>query len=112
MKSLTLLLLLIATPLAAQTTTAKAQWTMTEAQPIAQSYVYTLKVGSVIVPLGTVTCVAGTVTTCTAPLTPPLTSGSYTITATNGFGSTTSDPFVGAGPSKPSFTITITITIP
>jgi hypothetical protein len=103
--------------LSAQTFNPKAQWTMAEAPAVAQAFVYTLKVGATPVPIGPVSCAAvGTpaVTTCSAALSAPLASGSYTLTAANAFGSSLpSDPFVGSAPGKPlTITIVVTITIP
>ena len=105
---LALFVVLCAVPASAQTVTAKLQWTTTDTAANAQSYAYTLKVGTTVVPMGAVTC-AGTPTSCTAPLTVPLTPGSYTLTASNAFGSATSDPLVGAAPGKPTITIVVTV---
>lgn len=82
-----------------------AKWTTTDTVAAATSDTYTLKVGTTVLPTGTVSCtVVNSVTTCTLPITAPLPlpAGSYTLTATNVFGSTVSDPFVGGAPAKPS----------
>lgn len=105
------LLFLFATTVWAQTLSAKLTWTTTDSAAAAQSFAYAFKVGTTAVPIGAVTCAqVSQVTTCSAPLTTPLAPGSYTLTATNAFGSATSDPLVGAGPGKPTITIVVTVT--
>jgi hypothetical protein len=111
------LLLVLGLPVGvvAQTTIAKMAWT----QPLiggqtltdVQAFAYSLKVDNGTPVALTATCVApvapATNPTCSATL--PLITGSHslTLTATNAFGSATSDPISVGPPAKP---ILITVT--
>jgi|SRR6185295_4296186 len=115
-KLLPFLLLLVSTVVSAQTG-AKLQWDMPETPVAAQGNSYTLKVDTGTPTALAATCVAlsgvpGLLSRCTAPL-QALAAGPHTLvlTASNGLGSTSSDPLTGAPPGKPSNLITIVITI-
>ena len=104
-----------ATAASAQTVSPRLQWDQPNATVAeAQAYAYTLKVDSAAAVNLTQTCaLVGTVTRCTAPIT-PLTSGTHTLTLTvfNGFGSVSAG-LTGSSPTTPvSISITITISIP
>lgn len=99
----------------AQTATTKLQWTHTEAPAITSAFAFALKVDAAAqTPLTAVCVAAGTGSSCTATI-PALTgntSHTLVLTASNAFGSTNSDPLTGAPPSKPTITITLTVTVP
>jgi hypothetical protein len=113
---LTCVLVFLAAPAFAQSSSLKATWNMSDTPTVAQSYTYTLKDNGTAVPLGAVTCaLVGTATSCSAPLSsalPTATSHALVLTAANAFGSTDSTPLTGTKPSAPSgFTITVTVVI-
>lgn len=106
----------MASEAAAQTSSLKAAWTMSEVPSVAQGYTYTLKDAGTSVPLGSVTCTAaGSGAACSALLTgalPTVTAHSLVLTASNAFGSMDSAPTTGTKPGQPTgFTITITVTV-
>jgi hypothetical protein len=98
--------LLLAATAHAQTPTAS--WVQSDGGDT--TYVYTLKNGTTVVPIGTVTCTAAHA--CSAPITGTVTSGTYTLTATNAAGlSATGAPLVLGAPAAPTgLTITVTTT--
>lgn len=107
-------LLVLPSVVGAQTTT-KVTWTHTEAPTLASAFVFALKVdAAAAAPLTAVCVAAGTGSSCTAtiPALTPAASHTLILTASNAFGSTSSDPLTGSPPSKPTITITITVTGP
>lgn len=111
---LTTLFLLLPGIVQSQTPSFKMIWNHTEPPAVSQAFQFTLKVDSGTPAIITATCTAnGTGSTCTAPLT-ALPSGPHTLTLTafDGFGSS-SATLAGQPPSTPvSVTVTVTITIP
>jgi hypothetical protein len=104
-------LFLLLSTLAHAQTTGTATWLMVEDLPTAQQFKYTLNNGSTPIAMGPATCATvNAKTQCSASITGALSAGSYTLTASNGFATATSDPFVAAAPGKPTI-ITITVTI-
>lgn len=100
-------------------TTATAAWTQTEAPPIANALVNTMRVDSLAaVPL-TTTCVAatapatGSVCSATFPLAGSVTNHSYILTVCNSGGlcSAASASTGGTVPGTGGFKVTITITV-
>ena len=106
-------LLLAARSVEAQT--PSLGWNQSEAQAVAQTYTYTLKIDNSAPTTLTATCVAsGVSSTCSAPFV-AATAGvphTYTLTATNSFGSTAATIGPGMPPGTSTVKVTITITLP
>jgi hypothetical protein len=112
---LALLLLLVAAPLAAQTTTAKLVWDMANTVADANTFTYSLKDGSAAAVTLTASCsTVATMTECQAPIAPPAAGPhSYVLTASSPLGSAASAALVGSTPGAPlTLRITITISVP
>lgn len=93
---------------------AQVQWNQTEAPAVSSTFVYTLKVDALAPVTLTATCVAfNSSSACSAPITNPATGNhTYTLTATNAFGSASTTIGPGAPPNTSGFKITIIISIP
>jgi hypothetical protein len=99
-------ILFLAVPSFAQA--SQVQWNQPETN--ASTFTYTLKVDTAAPLTLVATCTAGA---CSAPIATPTTgSHTYTLTATNSFGSTSSTIGPGAPPNTSGFKITIIIQVP
>lgn len=112
---LVLLSLCLATPLYAQTTTAKAQWQqpLVGAQTFAdvQAFAATLKIGTSPATTVTLACVNGTPIVCAVPLPYPIGGSPVTVTLSNAWGSMSGTVSGNAPGSLLNLTVTVNVTV-